>query len=223
MRDTPPDAPGSSSRDRLMAAAACVFARHGAAGATTRRIAEAAGVNEVTLFRIFGSKDALLDAAVHARAAREGPAALPPGPLDPERDLAAWCAGELARLGGSADLLRRCFAEAGERGGRVQDAGTVVASLMEVLHEYVDRLARHAPLVDRGERGAVVTMLASAIVADALGSDASPHRVAGPTNGPPQYARTFLRALGWAPAAALGATPGGVRWAWGAPEGGRDG
>lgn len=41
-----------------------MFARHGLAGATTRAIAQEAGVNEVTLFRHFQTKDRLLAAVV---------------------------------------------------------------------------------------------------------------------------------------------------------------
>ena len=47
---------GDDTRSRIMAAAAEVFACKGYAGATTRALAAAAGVNEVTLFRHFGSK-----------------------------------------------------------------------------------------------------------------------------------------------------------------------
>ena len=54
-----------STRDRLLEAAARVFAREGLTGATTRAIAEEAGVNEVTLFRHFQSKDRLLAAVVN--------------------------------------------------------------------------------------------------------------------------------------------------------------
>jgi AcrR family transcriptional regulator len=43
-----------------------VLAQRGYAGATTRRIAEAAGVNEVTLFRRYGDKRRLVVAAIHA-------------------------------------------------------------------------------------------------------------------------------------------------------------
>ena len=43
-------------RDRILEAAALVYAETGFRGATTRRIAERAGVNEITLFRHFGSK-----------------------------------------------------------------------------------------------------------------------------------------------------------------------
>ena len=52
------------ARHRILAAAARVYAQHGWRGATTRRIADEAGVNEVTLFRQFGSKDALLATAM---------------------------------------------------------------------------------------------------------------------------------------------------------------
>jgi len=54
----------ASTRERLLAAAARVYVRAGLTGATTREIAEEAGVNEVTLFRHFKTKDRLLAAVV---------------------------------------------------------------------------------------------------------------------------------------------------------------
>jgi len=48
--------------EKLLDAAAQVFARDGLDGATTREIARTAGVNEVTLFRHFGSKENLVAA-----------------------------------------------------------------------------------------------------------------------------------------------------------------
>jgi AcrR family transcriptional regulator len=54
----------SGTRQRLLDGAARVYARDGLTGATTRAIAEEAGVNEVTLFRHFKSKDRLLAAVV---------------------------------------------------------------------------------------------------------------------------------------------------------------
>jgi AcrR family transcriptional regulator len=41
-----------------------VFARDGLEGATTRAISRDAGVNEVTLFRLFGTKERLIEAVV---------------------------------------------------------------------------------------------------------------------------------------------------------------
>ncbi len=57
-----------STRDRLMQAALQVFSDRGVKGATTREIAQVAGVNETTLFRIFQSKELLLKAMVEAAA-----------------------------------------------------------------------------------------------------------------------------------------------------------
>lgn len=58
-----------SVRDELLQAATRVFAEHGKAGATTKRIAQEANVNEITLFRHFGSKDQLLRLALETRVA----------------------------------------------------------------------------------------------------------------------------------------------------------
>jgi AcrR family transcriptional regulator len=54
----------ADTRQRLLTAAARVYGRAGLTGATTRAIAEEAGVNEVTLFRHFHSKERLLAAVV---------------------------------------------------------------------------------------------------------------------------------------------------------------
>lgn len=50
--------------DHILEAALGVLAHKGYAGATTREISAAAGINEVTLFRRFGNKKSLLMAAV---------------------------------------------------------------------------------------------------------------------------------------------------------------
>jgi AcrR family transcriptional regulator len=57
---TPPEKPAASdTRQRILQAAAQVFGELGYARATTRGIAAAAQVTEVTLFRHFGSKEKL--------------------------------------------------------------------------------------------------------------------------------------------------------------------
>ena len=54
------------TRKRIISAAMQLFGQVGYAQATTRRIAKASGVNEVTLFRHFGSKKGLLLACLEA-------------------------------------------------------------------------------------------------------------------------------------------------------------
>lgn len=56
--------PVEETSERILQAASRVFSRAGYAGATTRAIADEANVNEVTLFRHFGSKKNLLMAVI---------------------------------------------------------------------------------------------------------------------------------------------------------------
>ena len=55
-RSTSPE----ETRERILTAARDVIGRKGKRGATTREIADVAGVNEATIFRHFGTKEALL-------------------------------------------------------------------------------------------------------------------------------------------------------------------
>ena len=59
------------TRERLLDAAAQTFSRDGIRGATTREIARKAGVNEVTLFRHFKSKEQLLRSVLQRGLASE--------------------------------------------------------------------------------------------------------------------------------------------------------
>ncbi|BCU78909.1 TetR/AcrR family transcriptional regulator [Luteolibacter sp. LG18] len=63
-RTPAPDRRKATASERLVEAAATVFARDGLSSATTREIARTAGVNEVTLFRNFQTKQNLLAAVL---------------------------------------------------------------------------------------------------------------------------------------------------------------
>ncbi len=60
------------TRQKILQAAAQVFAERGYAGSTTRAIAAQAGVNEVTLFRHFGSKKRLFQTMIQRNSALPG-------------------------------------------------------------------------------------------------------------------------------------------------------
>lgn len=64
-------AQASDTADRVLDAAAELFAERGYAATTTRAVAERAGVNEVTLFRHFQSKAGLLRALAERLARRQ--------------------------------------------------------------------------------------------------------------------------------------------------------
>jgi len=56
---TEPDARASDTRERILDAAARIFAENGYARTTTKALATEAGITEMTLFRHFGSKENL--------------------------------------------------------------------------------------------------------------------------------------------------------------------
>jgi AcrR family transcriptional regulator len=66
-----PSSSVEQTRERLLDAAARTFSTEGIQGATTRQIAREAGVNEVTLFRHFKSKEQLLGAVLERGLASE--------------------------------------------------------------------------------------------------------------------------------------------------------
>lgn len=75
--------------DRILDAAARVYCETGFRGTTTRRVAQEAGVNEITLFRHFGTKEALLKAAL--RVSHHEGTPVPLGePRDPHAELSTW-------------------------------------------------------------------------------------------------------------------------------------
>jgi len=143
--------PGSGvgeTGQRILQAAAQVFSEKGYAGATTHAIAAAAGVNEVTLFRHFGSKKNLLMAVIDRFSALPGlEAAL-------ESQLTGDYREDLLRLGShfvatmrerrAVVLMMLCEAE------RLPEVGEVIA---QVPHQQRRLLGEY--LRQQMERGVV--------------------------------------------------------------------
>ncbi|GJG87093.1 hypothetical protein tb265_22740 [Gemmatimonadetes bacterium T265] len=211
-----------SIRDQILDAAARVYAEHGFRGATTRRIADAAGVNEVTLFRTFGSKAALIQAALRHTGAADAsaPHALPEAPRDPERELSAWAAVQLEHLRTKRALIRQAMNDFETRPDAAYAAQGWDAADVE-LHRYLVRLGEYgfvawdadpadapdgrvgaarlsavAPGSRREDVLAAAAMFMAALFSDAMGRDMMPQLYAQPAErAPALYVRLFLRAL----------------------------
>jgi AcrR family transcriptional regulator len=183
-------------RDQLLEAAVRVYAEGGYHGATTRRIAAAAGVNEITLFRHFGSKDVLLRAAL-AHCQAEGAVPLPEQPHDPLPELTAWSRSHLLHLQQRAALIRTCLGEFAERPELVTPEISCPVQATRALAAYLERLQEQSLSAERFDPRAAAAMLLGTLFADAIGRDIVPDMYAVPTEEAlTQYVTLFLRGIG---------------------------
>jgi AcrR family transcriptional regulator len=190
--------PGSDSRERILEAAARVYAQHGFRGATTRLIAQEAGVNEVTLFRLFGSKAQLFDELLHKQLHASTVPLLPDEPGDPETELTEWCHVLLSQMRASRSFLRKMIGETEERPDAARSACVGPHCAAESLDRYVQRLrARGLADLDADWRTAI-SMFMSALFGDVMVRDAmDEHFFPEPEeDAPSRYVLTFLRAIG---------------------------
>jgi AcrR family transcriptional regulator len=107
------ESPVDDTRQRILQAAAQLFAEDGYARTTTRALAAAAGVNEVTLFRHFGNKENLFAAVIEQFAGPAVTMALEAQLTgDPARDLRVVGIRLLALLLERREALRLMLCEA---------------------------------------------------------------------------------------------------------------
>jgi AcrR family transcriptional regulator len=190
-------------RQKIIDAAARVYAEFGFRGATTRRIAEQAGVNEVSLFRHFGSKEALIAEVVRHWATAGEPQPLPEVPRDPERELGEWATAHLAQLRASRSFIRKTMGEVEERPEVACLVCEGAQGRARQLKAYMIRLGAHGFVHwASGRRGrdeeahAAGAMLMSALFNDAMGRDMMPEMYPQPaTRAAALYVRVFLRAI----------------------------
>jgi AcrR family transcriptional regulator len=183
-------------RTRILEAALRVFAETGYRGATTRRIAQEADVNEVTLFRNFGSKEELMRAAVQHEAELDQPAALPAHPDDPYEELTAWAREHHGRLYARSSVLRACLGESSEHPDMTNcvNAGPIRAGAE--LRRYL-RLVRDQYGTQGIDVEVAAAMLMSVLFTDAIGRDVMPELYRFPLEeAPDRYAEFVLTSLG---------------------------
>lgn len=205
------------NRARILEAAARVYAQHGYRGATTRRIAEEAGVNEITVFRHFGNKGALLDCVAHECGISEEVPPLPARPVDPQAELTAWIQARMAHNRGMRQLILQTMSELEARPDMAPCLGHGPVDAANQLRDYVVRLRRHGQLdIGHGtgmrplDVNAAVAMLMSATFTDAMSRDMMPEMFPSPPEkAAGAYVRVFLRAIGHRarPSLASDATP----------------
>jgi AcrR family transcriptional regulator len=183
-------------KDQLLEAALQAYAESGYHGATTRRIAAAAGVNEITLFRHFGSKDVLLREALR-RCQAEGTIPLPETPQDPLQELTDWSRSHLLHLHQRAALIRTCLGEFAERPELVTPEISCPVQATLALADYLERLKERGLAVESVDSRAAASMLLGALFADAIGRDLVPDMYAVPAeDAATQYVALFLRGIG---------------------------
>jgi AcrR family transcriptional regulator len=189
------------AREQLLRAALTVFAELGSRGATTRRIAQVAGVNEVTLFRHFGSKDALLREALAWAAERSLTATLPDKPVDPEAELLAFCRQHHRALVEARSLIRKCMSEFEERPNMTDLACRAPVAVSQGLHTYLVKLRAAGLASGDWNSRAAAAMLMGTIFGDAMGRDCMPQKFPhSEKEALRQYVTLFLRAIGASPA-----------------------
>ena len=231
----------SIDRGKLLDVAARVYGEFGFRGATTRRIADEAGVNEITIFRQFGSKESLINEAIRTHSIRPRLPDLPVVPVDPVDELTIWGEAVLAHLTDIRSLIRRLMSEMEERPAVAPALGDGPMYSRLRLREYVERLREHgflpqvppvlspsdgAPRAAQadGSNGATptetdvthaaVSMLMSAFFADAMGRETMPAMYPQPVErAAAEYVVLFLRALGMTsqPGARAGFRQGSAR------------
>jgi AcrR family transcriptional regulator len=91
-----------------------VYAEAGYHGTTTRRIADEAGLNEVTLFRQFGNKDTLLREAIE-QADRHSRDFLSADAADPVAELHRWALACIHRFYHHQKLIRQVLGDTVQR------------------------------------------------------------------------------------------------------------
>ncbi len=184
-------------RDELLGAAARVYAEAGYRGATTRRIALAAGVNEITLFRHFGSKDALLREALARSQDPHSDELLPETPSNPMAELLAWAGSHITDMRGRQALIRTCMGEFAEHPGLFvpENSGPVRAA--RALTQYLTRLRQRGLARAEFDPAAAAALLIGTLFADAMGRDIMPDLYTNqPDKALKEYIALFLRGIG---------------------------
>ncbi len=153
--------PGSSTRNRIVSSARELFTRQGITQTTTRQIAEAARVNEVTLFRHFGTKQGLLLAVFADLGVFEGVGELrlqPAQDQDWQAELTSYVQRCFRALADNPELVRSVVGEAGLYSEEHRDA--LQRGFLQAQHQLADYLVQiSGATADRQQLAQAATVL----------------------------------------------------------------
>ncbi len=184
-------------RDKILHAATQLYAETGFRGTTTRQIAERAGVNEVTLFRHFGSKNALLHEAIQCACARREGTLLPERPREVREELRHWAQETWKVLWGRRAVIRTALGELAAHPELYPRENSATACAGRELRKYLERVRTLGLASAEFDISAATATLMGTLFADAMSRDILPlvYRQE-PTQAIEQYVELFLRAIG---------------------------
>ena len=159
----------TGSRQRILAAALRIYGEHGFSGSTTRRIASEARVNEVTIFRQFGSKAALMAEAVLTPPAVAPLPMLPDTPGDPTAELNAWALSLLEWLRETRTVIRRSFAETTDHPEVAGRLHSHVEAWNATLKTYIGSLEEQGRINRSPDTDIASSMFVASLLTDGLG------------------------------------------------------
>ena len=184
-------------REKILEAASRIYSECGFRGTTTRRVAQEAGVNEVTLFRHFGSKEVLIREAVHAGWERVEITRLPEVPVDPAAELTAWADTYFNVHAHCAPFIRTRLGEFQANPEILPPSGSPGARAAAEVSHYIER-AQALGLV-RGDVSAIhaASMFVGSLFANALIREGVPDMYPGsPIDEVRDYVKIFLQGMG---------------------------
>ena len=192
------------TRTAILNAAVQVFSQHGFRGSTTRRIADAAAVNEVTIFRYFGSKEALLQEAISASEEKAFSNSLPDEPVNPIEELGEWSSAVVSHLEARSSVIRKCMGELEERPELTARASEFPTRATNDLCTYFMKLKSLGFTNEEFEPNVASSMLIAEIFHDAMSREMMLDIFPEPAEtAPSKYAEFALRAIGVRPKATI--------------------
>ena len=184
----------TGSRQRILAAALRIYGEHGFSGSTTRRIATEARVNEVTIFRQFGSKAALMAEAVLTPPAVPPIPMLPDTPGNPVAELHTWALQLLDWLRETRTVIRRSFAETTDHPEVAGRLHSHVEAWNTTLREYISRLEEQGAVQGSPDTDIASSMFISSLLTDGLGRIELPNMFSvNAEESTARYVNAFLR------------------------------